>query len=219
VLFKLENENLGYDGDVILRDISVSISEGERVALVGESGAGKSTLLAVLQERYHDKAALIPQDLGLVRTLSVFHNVYIGGLPRYGTAYNLLNLVWPQKREIAEIKPIVERLGLGDKLFERTGDLSGGQRQRAAVCRALFQGGAAVLGDEPVSAVDVHQSRVVLKALSDTFETVILAMHDVDLALEFSTRIIGIKDGNIALDKSTDGLKRADLDILYKDEK
>ncbi|MBT7769400.1 MAG: ATP-binding cassette domain-containing protein, partial [Rhodospirillales bacterium] len=82
VLFKLENENLGYDGDVVLRDISVSISEGERVALVGESGAGKSTLLAVLQERYHDKAALIPQDLGLVRTLSVFHNVYMGGLAR-----------------------------------------------------------------------------------------------------------------------------------------
>ncbi|MBT3905959.1 MAG: ATP-binding cassette domain-containing protein [Rhodospirillaceae bacterium] len=217
VLFKLENENLGYDGDVVLRDISVSISEGERVALVGESGAGKSTLLAVLQERYHDKAALIPQDLGLVRTLSVFHNVYMGGLARYGTAYNLLNLVWPQKREIAEIKPIVERLGLGKKLFDRTGELSGGQRQRAAVCRALFQGGDAVLGDEPVSAVDAYQSRMVLNAITEKFETVILAMHDVDLALEFSTRIIGIKRGRIALDEPTDGLKRSDLDFVYKD--
>ena len=218
MLFKLEDENLGYDGNVILRDISVSIPAGERVALVGGSGAGKSTLLAVLQKRYHDQAALIPQDLGLVRTLSVFHNVYMGGLVRYGTVYNLLNLVWPQKQELDEIKPIVEKLSLGDKLFDRTGELSGGQRQRTAVCRALFQGGDAVLGDEPVSAVDAHQSRVVLKALSDKFETVILAMHDVDLALEFSTRIIGIKDGKISLDKPTAGLKHSDLDFLYKDE-
>lgn len=219
VLFKLENENLGYDGAVILRDISVSISAGERVALVGESGAGKSTLLAVLQERYYHKAVLIPQDLGLVRTLSVFHNVYMGGLSRYSTWYNLLNLIWPQKQEIDAIRPLVVQLGLGNKLFDRTGELSGGQRQRAAICRALFQGGDAVLGDEPVSAVDVYQSRIILNAISEKFETVILAMHDVDLALEFSTRIIGIKKGKIALDASTGSLKRSDLDFLYKDDK
>lgn len=188
------------------------------MALVGGSGAGKSTLLSVLHDRNHDKAALIPQELGLVRTLSVFHNVYMGGLQRHGTAYNLLNLVWPQKREINAIKPIVEQLGLSQKLFERTGELSGGQRQRAAVCRALFQGGDSVLGDEPVSAVDGLQSRVVLKALANKFETVILAMHDVDLALEFSTRIIGLKKGEIAIDKPTEGLKRSDLDFLYKEE-
>lgn len=219
MLFKLENENLGYDGAVILRDISVSISAGERVALVGESGAGKSTLLAVLQERYYHKAVLIPQDLGLVRTLSVFHNVYMGGLSRYSTWYNLLNLIWPQKQEIDAIRPLVVQLGLGNKLFDRTGELSGGQRQRAAICRALFQGGDAVLGDEPVSAVDVYQSRIILNAISEKFETVILAMHDVDLALEFSTRIIGIKKGKIALDASTGSLKRSDLDFLYKDDK
>jgi phosphonate transport system ATP-binding protein len=57
-----------------------------------------------------------------------------------------------------------------------------------------------------------------LQALTDKFETVILAMHDVDLALEFSTRIIGLKQGRIALDKPTAGLKRSDLDFLYKDK-
>jgi phosphonate transport system ATP-binding protein len=175
--------------------------------------------LAVLQERYYHKAVLIPQDLGLVRTLSVFHNVYMGGLSRYSTWYNLLNLIWPQKQEIDAIRPLVVQLGLGNKLFDRTGELSGGQRQRAAICRALFQGGDAVLGDEPVSAVDVYQSRIILNAISEKFETVILAMHDVDLALEFSTRIIGIKKGKIALDASTGSLKRSDLDFLYKDDK
>lgn len=216
MLFQLSNEDLGYDGDAVLRGISVAVSAGERVALVGESGAGKTTLLSVLQSRYCGDAALIPQDPGLVRSLSVFHNIYMGSLHRHSAAYNLLNLAWPRQKEVAQIRPIVERLGLADKLFERAGELSGGQQQRTAVCRAIFQGGSAVLGDEPVSAVDNHQSRVVLDALTDKFETVILAMHDVDLALEYSTRIIGIKDGGIALDAAADELSRADLDFLYK---
>ena len=216
MLFRLNNENLGYDGGAVLRGISISIAAGERVALVGESGAGKSTLLSVLQSRYGGNTALIPQQLGLVRSLSVFHNVYMGSLHRHAATYNLMNLVWPRQKEIARIRPIVERLGLGDKLFQRAGELSGGQQQRTAIARAILQGGDAVLGDEPVSASDNHQSRIVLAALSEAFETVILAMHDVDLALEFSTRIVGIKDGGIALDAPARGLSRSALDFLYR---
>jgi phosphonate transport system ATP-binding protein len=217
VLFRLNNEDLGYDGGAVLRGISIGISKGERVALVGESGAGKSTLLSVLQDRYNSQATLIPQQPGLVRSLSVFHNVYMGSLHRHSTAYNLLNLVWPRPAEVRRIRPIVERLGLGEKLFDRAGELSGGQQQRTAICRALLQGGDAVLADEPVSAADSHRSRTILSAISETFGTVVLAMHDVDLALEFSTRIVGIKDGGIAFDAPADGLSRSDLDFLYKD--
>ena len=140
----------------------------------------------------------------------------MGSLHRHSAAYNLLNLVWPRQQEIRRIRPIAERLGLGDKLFDRAGELSGGQQQRTAICRAILQGGDAVLGDEPVSATDQHQSRVIMAALAATFETVILAMHDVDLALEFSTRIIGIKDGGIALDAPAGDLTRSDLDFLYR---
>lgn len=201
----------------MLHGISIGVSAGERVALVGKSGAGKSTLLSVLQGRYGANTALVPQDPGLVRGLSVFHNVYMGGLHRHGTAYNLLNLIWPQAKALAEVRPIVERLGLGDKLFERTGELSGGQQQRTAICRALVQGGDAILADEPVSAADNHQSRAILDAITETFPTVVLAMHDVDLALEYSTRIIGIKDAGIALDAPAAELTRPDLDFLYAD--
>lgn len=216
MLFRLNNEDLGYDKGIVLRGISISIAAGERVALIGESGAGKSTLLSVLQDRYGSNTALIPQQAGLVRSLSVFHNVYMGSLHRHSAAYNLLNLAWPRKLEIARIRPIVERLGLGDKLFTPSGELSGGQQQRTAIARAVLQGGEAVLGDEPVSATDNHQSRVVLALLSETFNTVILAMHDVDLALEFSTRIIGIKDGGIALDAPAKDITRQSLDFLYQ---
>jgi phosphonate transport system ATP-binding protein len=215
-MFQLTNANLGYKQGSVLRNISLEINEGERVALVGESGAGKSTLLAALQAQMRNKAALIPQDLGLVNNLSVFHNIYIGRLNSYSSVYNLLNLAWPQKREVEKIKPLVERLSLVDKLFKPTGELSGGQQQRTAICRALFQGGSAIIGDEPVSAVDKHMANIIMETLIAKFTTVVLAMHDVDLAIKFSTRIIGIKDSAICFDQSTIDLTRQDLDFLYQ---
>ena len=215
-MFQLTNANLGYKQSSVLRNISLEINEGERVALVGESGAGKSTLLAALQSQLQNEVTLIPQDLGLVNNLSVFHNIYIGRLNTYSSVYNLLNLAWPQKREVQKIKPLVERLSLVDKLFKPTGELSGGQQQRTAICRALFQGGSAIIGDEPVSAVDNHMANIIMETLIAKFPTVVLALHDVDLAIKFSTRIIGIKDGAICFDQSTIDLSRQDLDFLYQ---
>jgi phosphonate transport system ATP-binding protein len=216
VLLQLVRQDLGYNREPVLHDVSLAIHAGDRIALVGESGAGKSTLLAALQARLLDRAALIPQNPGLVASLSVFHNIYMGRLQQNATWYNLLNLAWPRRREVAAIRPLVERLGLEDKLFEPAGSLSGGQQQRVGVCRAIHQGGALVLGDEPVSAVDNHQARTVLGALHEQFETVILAMHDVDLALRYASRIIGLKGGRIALDQPNDGLSAGDLDFLYR---
>ena len=215
-MFQLTNANLGYKQSAVLRNISLEIDEGERVALVGESGAGKSTLLAALQSQLQNEVTLIPQDLGLVNNLSVFHNIYIGRLNTYSSVYNLLNLAWPQKREVQKIKPLIERLSLVDQLFKPTGELSGGQQQRTAICRALFQGGSAIIGDEPVSAVDNRMANIIMKTLIAKFPTVVLALHDVDLAIKFSTRIIGIKDGAICFDQSTIGLTRQDLDFLYQ---
>ena len=217
MLLQLVNENLGYGSDPVLRDVSLSIETGDRIALVGESGAGKSTLLAAIQARLQERAALVPQNPGLVASLSVFHNIYMGRLHRHPTWYNLLNLAWPRRRETASIRPLVARLGLEEKLFEPAGALSGGQQQRVGVCRALHQGGDLVLGDEPVSAVDIHQARTVLDALHDHFDTVVLAMHDVELALSYSSRIIGLKQGGIAFDQPSAGLSIADLDFFYRD--
>jgi len=213
--FKLTEEDFGYRGDIVLRDISIEIGAGERIALVGQSGAGKSTLISILQARYAADTAFVPQDLGLVPTLSVFHNIYMGALQRNSVTRNLLNLVWPRPAEIALVRPIAEQLGIGEKLFVKVGELSGGQQQRTAICRAIFHGGDACLGDEPVSANDQHQSRVIMDALTTSFDTVVLAMHDIDLALEYSTRIIGIKDQSIALDVAADQVTRADLNALY----
>jgi phosphonate transport system ATP-binding protein len=215
-LFRLDGASAGYNGHAVLKDISLVIEAGERVALVGESGAGKSTLLGMLYEQQRSRAALIPQDTALVRSLSVFHNIYIGRLHHHKTLYNLRTLVWPARAEVARVRAITDRLRLSDKLFTPVGELSGGQQQRTAVGRALFHGGEVVLGDEPVSAVDEHQAREILTALADSHRTVVLAMHDLDLALAHTQRIVGIRGGAIALDAPSSALSLSDLAPLYK---
>lgn len=214
-LVNLVNESVRYDTERALRDVTLQINKGERIALVGSSGAGKSTLLRLLFERAGNDAALVPQDFGLVKTLSVFHNVYMARLNQHGALYNLANLIRPFGSELAEIVPLLEQLDMCEKLFEPTGQLSGGQQQRTAVARALHQRSLIVMADEPVSSVDEHQSRRVLDALVNGHETVIMAMHDTALALEYSTRVIGLDDGRITLDQASDSMRASDLDALY----
>lgn len=214
-LFELKDATVQYDGVSVLSDISLSIEQGERVAFVGQSGAGKTTLLNLLYEQQKDVSTIVPQELGLVRALTVFHNIYMGQLHRHPSWYNVVNLIKPRQKEIEKVLPVVEGLGLEDKMFARIEALSGGQQQRTAVGRAIFKECDVFFGDEPVSAVDDYQSRSVMKNIADNHDTVILSMHDVALAIDYSTRIIGVKNGGIAIDASTDGMKVSDLDELY----
>ncbi len=217
-VFDLRDATVRYDGKAVLKNVTLRIARGERVALVGRSGAGKSTLLTLLHRQRRSDAALVPQDPGLVKSLSVFHNVYMGRLDRNPTWYNLVNLAWPLEREVRAVREIVERLGLAEQLFQTAGELSGGQQQRTAVGRALYQHGTVLLGDEPVSAVDGHQARIVLDAIVEAHDTVVLAMHDIDLALAYCDRIVGVQDGRIVLDEPASGMRRADLAPLYTGE-
>ena len=217
-IFELKNESAGYNGKTVIHDINLTISPGERVALVGPSGAGKSTLLSLLYAQQKQEAALVPQITALVRSLSVFHNVFIGRLHQHSAWYNVLNLIYPLPKEIEAVLPTLELLGLTEKLMTPAGELSGGQQQRTGVARALYHGGSAILGDEPVSAVDFHQSQVVLEAINETHDTVVLAMHDVALALKYTDRLIGLRAGRIIFDRPSKGMKASDLDEFYTAE-
>jgi len=214
--FDLRDAAARYNGRAVLRDITLRVDAGERIALVGPSGAGKSTLLRLLYEKRAADAALLPQELGLVRTLSVFHNIYFGRLNRHAAWYNLANLIRPMAREVAPAREIVRRLELEDKLFEPVGELSGGQQQRTAVGRALHQESRILIGDEPVSAVDEHQARVVLESINERHDTVLIAMHDTALAIAFTDRVVGLRDGRIVMDQPTAGMVPSDLDELYR---
>lgn len=200
-----------------MQAIDLTIRRGEKLALVGRSGSGKSTLLNLIYERTSADSAWVPQDAGLVQTLSVFHNVYMGQLAEHRVWYNLLNLIRPQQKEIAQVKKVLQKLQLDEKLFSPVGMLSGGQKQRTAIARSLYQGGVLLLADEPVSAVDEHQSRQVMDTLCSAFSTVVLAMHDIDLALDYCDRIVGLQAGKRVLDAPSSDLTRADLLPLYRD--
>lgn len=215
--YKLETASAGYNGRAVLRDIRLQIKPGERVGLIGKSGAGKSTLINLAYNTWPGESTLIPQDLGLVASLSLFHNVYMGRLDQNSALYNLRNLVRPRRREIEQIQALIQPLGLSEQLYTRAGELSGGQRQRVAVARAIYRRSPPLLADEPVSSVDAKQARVVLDQLCYSFDTALIVMHDLGLARQYTDRLIGVAKGRILFDSRTDAVTDTDLAYLYQD--
>ncbi len=211
----LREAAIGYGDRTVLRDVDLTIQAGERVVLLGRSGAGKSTLLNLVYARAADRAALVPQSAALVRRLSVFHNVYMGRLDRHSALFNLRNLVRPARAEVAAVRAVLGEVGLEAEIFRRAGELSGGQQQRVSVARALFNGRPIAIADEPVSALDPQQGGAILSRLAARHETLVLALHDVSLALAHATRILALDRGRIALDARAADLTPADLARFY----
>ena len=214
-LVELHKVSAGYNGTAVLHDINLRVHAGERLAVMGRSGAGKTTLLNLLFERLVDQVALIPQAAALVKTLSVFHNVYMGRLDRRANWYNMRTLVWPKRRDIADIERVLDIVGLADKLFAKAGTLSGGQQQRISVARALYNGRSVVIGDEPVSALDRLQAAEILGKLCACHATAIFALHDIPLALAHADRVVVIESGRIVLDRPARELTGVDLVPYY----
>src|SRR5690348_6962687 len=121
VAIEIYEASAGYPGNVVLRNIHLSIHKGERVAIMGRSGAGKSTLLNLLYRQAAAHVALIPQAAALVKSLSVFHNVYMGRLDRCSTWYNLRTLAWPARREIEAVARTLRLVELSEKIFVKAG--------------------------------------------------------------------------------------------------
>lgn len=214
-LLHLRDRSLGWGDRTVLPDLSLSVRQGERVALLGRSGVGKSTLLAALADAA-GTAALVPQEHGLVGPLSVFHNVWMGRLDEFGALRNLATLAWPRAAQRAQVEEVLDRVGLGGLGRRPVAELSGGQRQRVALARALLRGGAVVLADEPVSALDPAQGADLLGAVADRFDTAVVVLHDAALARAFATRIIGLRNGAVVLDAPPAQISDADLADLYR---
>ncbi|WP_461481675.1 ATP-binding cassette domain-containing protein [Porticoccus sp.] len=222
VLFRLANQSLSYGGQQgrqrVLDDISLCIRRGEKVALLGPSGAGKSSLLNLLHRQQPQSSALQPQGGGLVDLLSVYHNIFIGGLDRVGTLAALWNLLRPLSAQRRAITELAQVLGLEDKLWQSVDRLSGGQRQRVAIGRALFRQQPVYLGDEPVSSLDPLQAQALLTHVLKQHETAVVSLHNRQLALEHFDRIVVLREGRLCCDCPPGELSAGQLDEYYRQE-
>lgn len=214
-LFQLQQQSLKKGRTEVLSHISLTLYRGEKVALIGPSGAGKSSLLEWLYAQQSGQIALCPQSSGLVDILSAYQNIYMGGLERHGTLYNLSNLIYPRQADRQAITTLAAELGIADQLWKSVDQLSGGQRQRVAIGRALFRRQPVFFGDEPVSALDPQQAENILQLLIRRHETLLVSLHNRRLALNHFDRVIALRQGVISYDGPAAALTGAALDALY----
>ncbi len=203
----------------VLHGISLTIEEGEFVAIMGQSGSGKSTLMNILgcldrptSGVYlfagRDVSRLGPDDLALLR-----RNAFGFIFQRYNLISNetavgnvevpAIYAGVPRHERTRRAEDLLCRLGLADRLRYRPSQLSGGQQQRVSIARALMNGGRVILADEPTGALDSASGTEVMELLKDLHEkghTVILITHAPDIA-SCAERVLEIKDGMIVSDR------------------
>lgn len=230
-----------FDGVNALIDINLSVSNGERIALLGPSGAGKSTLLGLLDRRLKldsgeaqvlniplfkgqnvtrtDRAdvGFIFQEFALLDRLSVYQNVMNGRMGRTRRWPSLWGRFETQDHLI--VARALSDVGMSDFADRRADQLSGGQRQRVAIARCLAQEPRLILADEPVSNLDPSRAAKLLGLITSRAQqdgtTVVFSSHQPDLAQRFASRVVGLRDGGVLFDKPSAQLSHADVTQLY----
>jgi phosphonate transport system ATP-binding protein len=225
-----------------LHDVDLTVEPGEVVVLLGLSGSGKSTLLRHLDglelptsgslrvlgqevpnldakslRGLRGQVAMIFQQFELVPSLTVLENVLTGSLaqlkgPRLG--------LWAYPKELNRVALThLDRVGLLEKSYERADQISGGQQQRVAIARALMQSPSILLADEPVASLDPESSDQVMTLIrqiaADDALTVVCSLHQVDLAMDWGDRIVGLRHGEVVLDTSTEGCCKEEVMEIY----
>ena len=234
------------NGFEALKDIDLTIGQGEFVAIIGLSGAGKSTLIRTIN-RMHDitngtltvdgtdvmqlhgkslrafrrRIGMIFQSFNLVTRTTVIKNVltaFVPELPWWRAALGIFT-----KAEKTAALEALDKVGILDKAFVRADQLSGGQQQRVALARTLAQNPQIILADEPVASLDPVTAKQVMDDIQrinrDMRITILINIHHVDLALQYATRVIGIRAGRVVYDGPAGEVDGAVLDAIYQDRK
>jgi len=228
-----------------LTDISFSVEEGEFLSIIGPSGSGKSTILRCINRLVdatqgtiifdgHDitladkaeirqvrkKTGMIFQHYNLVDRLSVIENVLHGRLGHKSTISGVVGHYTEQEKENAF--EILSKLGLTEQAYKRCDELSGGQKQRVGIARSLMQDPRLILCDEPIASLDPSSSKVIMDHLSVINKnmkiTCIANLHQVDVALKYANRIIGLTQGRIVYDGPPELLSKNQIYEIYQSE-
>ncbi len=242
--FRLAGVSVVFGSESALQDVDFEVEAGEAIGLVGPSGAGKTSLLRLLNGTLRPSSGAVEiggedlsrlsirglralrssigtvhQDLSLVPNLRVIRNVLAGRLERLSLPGAARLLFLPPRREVRRVHEILERVGIGEKLYERTDRLSGGQRQRVAIARALYQQPKLMLPDEPISSLDPARARDTMALLVDVCRedgiTLCASLHDLKVARELLPRLIGLRRGRVMFDQPTAELSDDDFHELY----
>lgn len=243
VIMSIENLNKEYSkGKSVLKGINFNIKQGELLSIIGPSGAGKSTLLRSINRMieptsgkitFDDKditgvkgkelrkmrtnIGMIFQHYNLVDRLSVFENVMHGTLGYKNSLQGIFSMYTESEKE--EALDIITELGIQDHIYKRCDELSGGQKQRVGIARALVQKPKIILCDEPIASLDPSSSRVIMEHLrkicSEKGITVIVNLHQVDVAKNYSDRIIGLNSGQIVYNGHPSEIDKEVIQSIY----
>ena len=194
----------------------IAPSEGEITQLGQNSAKLGPRELKILRTHI----SMIPQHLGLVPNVSVLRNVLNGGLGKIGLLQTIRQAIRPTSAETLHVYKLLERTGIREKIYDRTDSLSGGQQQRVAVTRSLYQKPTVILADEPVSAIDPARARDTIELLTQLSKeegiTLIVSLHNLELAQEFFPRLIGLREGRVVFDSPPSELNEQECRELYQ---
>lgn len=225
-----------------LKGVSTEIAEGSFTVILGPSGAGKSTLLRLINgleqptkgevsvgddivtinnlRSIRGEVGMVFQHFNLVDRLSVMTNVLVGRLKARSWLGSVLYLFKKEDMDVAHAA--LNRVGLVEKSWERADQLSGGQQQRVGIARALAQQPKLILADEPVASLDPVTSEEIMQLLREICDrdgiTMLVNLHQVDLAKRFADRIIGLNAGKVVFDGRPDELDKKALTNIYRRE-
>lgn len=220
-------------GRPVLRDVSFEVPAGAWWAVVGPSGCGKTTLLRAIlgvlrpsggQVRFPGSDATrgalgyIPQQLGLVRNLSVRQNALLGGLGRLGAWRSIAGRF--ARIEVEAADAALEAVGLGGRGDDPVTSLSGGERRRVAIARALVQRPRILLADEFLAELDPVTSRAIVDVLTrvraETGMTILCVEHDLHAAAMAAERVVVLVGGRKVREVDPARLEAIDAATLFR---
>lgn len=200
-LLEMKNIKKSFDGQVVLKDISLSVEKGEVLGIIGPSGSGKSTLLRCA-------TGLEKQDFGEIKYEGTFGLVFqnFNLFPHYSVMKNITDApIKVQKRKKEEVyeeaRELLRKMGLEDKEKAYPFQLSGGQQQRISIARALAMKPDILFFDEPTSALDPELTGEILKVIRDLAAehmTMVIVTHEMNFAKNVADKIIFMDQGIIA---------------------
>ncbi len=242
-ILKFNNVSKHYPNGVhALRGVSLDVKQGEFISIIGPSGSGKSTLLRAINRlipisggevlldgeviskqrgkslrRQRRKVGMIFQNYNLVYSLSVVQNVLHGRLGYMSGIKGVFGIYSEEDKQKA--LDLLKEMGLEQFSYNRASDLSGGQKQRVGIARAIMQEPKLLLCDEPIASLDPSSAKTIMELLHDMTQkrniSCMVNLHQLDVALKYSTRIIGLSKGEVVFDGPPEKLTDEMIEKIY----